>query len=97
METYKFRGFRIPEHMMGGLQRYINQGVEPGDFLFAVLAGKDLVRVCENADQENLHNLPAYASYLYNKMPASAWGSEEKVWAYMARKQAEQRAKNEHD
>lgn len=95
MQSYEFRGFRIPEHMLGGLERYIDHGVEPGSFLMAVLTGQNLVRVCEGADQENLANLAAYGAFLYNKVPSSAWGSEEKVFAYMARKRAERN--NEHD
>ena len=37
------------------------------------------------ADRENLRNLPAYASYLYNEVSADCWGSPGKVreWAKM--------------
>lgn len=75
-------GFYIPERMMGGLRRYIERGVLPGDFLRAVLRN-DLRAACERADDENLRNLPAYVSYLYNKAPSNCWGSPQKVSAWV--------------
>ena len=35
--TYKFREFYIPDRMMGGIQRYINDHIRPGDFLSAII------------------------------------------------------------
>ena len=89
METYEYRGFYIPERMMIDLDNYLKYGIEPGDFLLSVLCNRGLIDVMDRADNENLANLPAYGAYLYNKVPSAAWGSEEKVVAWMARKQAE--------
>jgi hypothetical protein len=88
IEPYVYRDFYIPAHMMEGLDRYIKYGIEPGSFLLSVLKAQSLIDVMGNADDENLHNLPAYGAYLYNKMPSAAWGSEEKVYAWMAKKQS---------
>ena len=78
LEVYKFREFYIPPRMMEGLQRYINSHIKPGSFLLSVLCN-DLAEAVMNADDENLGNIPAYVSYLYNKTPRTCWGSEEKV------------------
>lgn len=82
METYRFREFYIPDRMMGGLQRYLEHGIAPGDFLSAILSN-DLYKACSHADTENIQNLPAYVGYLYNEVPQSAWGSPEVVKEWM--------------
>ena len=84
-DIYKFRQFYIPERMMGGLLRYINNRIPPGDFLSAVLCN-DLREACGMADDENLENIPAYIGYLYNEAPAPCWGSREKVQAWLEAK-----------
>ena len=79
METessYTFRKFYIPSRMMGGIKRYIDHGVVPGDFLQAVICN-DLQEACGRADEENLRNIPAYIGYFYNEAPAGCWGSKE--------------------
>lgn len=83
--AYTFRGFTIPERMMGGLERWIKFGIKPGNFLTAVLEN-DLKSAVAHADDENLQNLPAYVGYLYNEAPGDCWGSKEKVAAYAERK-----------
>lgn len=82
MGEYSYRSFYIPERMMDGLVRFIQQGIEPGSFLLAVLSN-DLVGACGQADEENLMNLPAYVAYLYNEVPSRCWGSPEKVQAWI--------------
>ena len=79
--AYEFNGFHIPDYMMGGLRRWIELGIEPGDFLHAVLTN-DLRRAVERADSANMRNLPAYVAYLYNNAPSQCWGSPEKVAAW---------------
>jgi hypothetical protein len=74
--------------MMGGLTRYIEEGIPPGDFLTAVLCN-DLMDAIGKADSENIRNLPAYAAYLYNKAPIGSYGSRKAFKAHMARKAAE--------
>ena len=76
--SYKFREFYIPERMMPGIERYVQDRVMPGSFLQAVISN-DLRLACANADEENLRNLPAYIAYLYNETPSGCWGSQEKM------------------
>lgn len=80
--SYEFRGFYIPDYMQEGIDRWVNHGILPGDFLTAVLTN-NLFEAVARADEENLHNLPAYVGYFYNEVPGSCWGSIEKVKSWM--------------
>ena len=88
---YTFRNFYIPERMMGGLLRYIEEGIEPGHFLSAVIMN-DLSAAVGRADEENVKNLPAYVGYLYNEAPAGCWGSKKKFEDWMKKKAEERNA-----
>jgi hypothetical protein len=55
--------------------------VVPGEFLQAVLAN-DLKDACGRADSTNVHLLPVYVTFLYNKAPAACWGSREAIVAW---------------
>ena len=77
-DTYRFRQFYIPDRMLGGLTRYVEHGIEPGDFLTAVISN-DLVESVMLADDENLANIPAYAAWLYSQAPIGCWGSPENM------------------
>jgi len=81
--TYRFRDFVIRDFMMGGLIRYIEEHIEPGDFLMAVLEN-NLSEACGRADDDNIENLPAFCAFLYNEAPAACHGSPEKVSAWLA-------------
>ena len=76
-------GERIPEHMIGGVLRYFNDHVEPGDFLCAMLAN-NFMEACVRADDKNLAALPAWAALLYNEAPTDSYGSPEKVKAWLS-------------
>ena len=75
---YKFNNFYIPERMMGGIKRYIENGIVPGNFLKAVIQN-NLSEAIGQADVENLKNIPAYIGYFYNETPLSCWGSKKKM------------------
>jgi hypothetical protein len=90
--AYQFNGFYIPDRMMGALQRYVEFGAVPGDFLCAVIEN-DLSKAVGMADSENARNLPAYVGYLYNEAPAPCWGSPAKLVAWVEAKAAELAAK----
>jgi len=79
---YTFQNFYIPDRMMPGIRRYIEDHIPPGHFLQAVICNK-LKEAVMLADDENIRNLPAYASYFYNKAPIECWGSEEKMKAWI--------------
>lgn len=73
---------RLPEHMQDGARRYIEEGYRPGSFLMSVLCN-NFVRVVESADMQNSAVLRIWAQWLHNDIPMSAWGSSEKVEAWM--------------
>lgn len=73
----------IPEHMRSGLALYIEQGVEPGSFLTAVLCN-ELVGAYGAADMVNSHCMRAWAEFMYCHMPGATWGNEEIVQGWMA-------------
>ena len=81
-EDHHFNEYEIPPYMRGGLDRYINDRIQPGHFLTAVLENK-LVEALGHADSTNIRNLPAYVSFLYNHVPSSCWGSPVKVEAWL--------------
>ena len=81
-DTYRFRDWYIPQRMMDAIDRYINQGIQPGHFLTGVICN-DLKEAISRADDENMANLPAYVCYFYNEAPSACWGSEEKMKAWL--------------
>ena len=82
MLNYSFRCWYIPERMMDGLERWRDYGISPGHFLTAILEN-NLMEALHCADDENLHNIPAYGAYLYNELPVGSHGSPEIVRAWM--------------
>ena len=83
-DTYRWAGFYIPSRMMGAIERYVNQGIPPGDFLTAVICN-DLYEAVGRADEENMANLPAYVHFFYNETPGQCSGSREKMVAWMGK------------
>ena len=73
----------IPEHMIGGLRRYIENGIPPGHFLTAVLCN-DLRGAVDRADDTNRRRLADYVIFLYNYVPSQCWGSPEKFEVWIA-------------
>lgn len=71
----------IPDYMIGGIDRWIDHGIPPGDFLMAVLCN-NLKEAVARADDVNVKLLPAYVSFFYNDAPSECWGSPEKVLAW---------------
>lgn len=71
---YKVRDFSIPDYMAGGIKRYIEDGIPPGDFLSAIITN-DLRTAVFHADDYNIRNIPAYIFYFYNEVPSTCWGS----------------------
>lgn len=72
----------IPEHMRGGLRLYIEEGIEPGSFLTAVLCN-DLRGAVGKADHINIHRIVEWMQFLYNHAPAGCWGSKENYEAWI--------------
>lgn len=81
-KPYQFRGMVARVEMVVALERYVQMRLPVGGFLTALLAN-DLKEACGRADDNNLHNLPALVAYCYNHIPAHAWGSYERVAAWL--------------
>ena len=78
----------LPEHMRGGMKRYLEHGIMPGDFLTAVLRN-DLMEAMGRADETNLYALPSYGRFLYYYAPRGSYGSPENVKAWVEARAAD--------
>ena len=77
-----FEGYDdIPAHTQGALSRWVEHGYWPGSFLTAVLCN-DLMGAVGSADAHNIRALKAISTFVYNRIPADAWGSAEKMRVY---------------
>lgn len=76
-----FEGYNIPIHTQGALSRYVEEGYMPGGFLTAVLCN-DLMGAIARADGENIHAIKEICMFVYNRIPADAWGNAEKMRTY---------------
>jgi hypothetical protein len=77
----KMYEYGIPEYMHGGLIRYFENRLPPGDFLQAVLSN-DLFEAFARADEINTYAMKAYVVWLVNQVPgrgSGIWGSREAV------------------
>ena len=91
-EFYRWREWYIPERMGGGIRRYVDHGIQPGDFLTAVIQN-NLHESVGSADDENRKNLPAYVSYFHQECPRICWGSPDRMSLWMERKRKEREKK----
>jgi hypothetical protein len=81
--TARFEGdyAAIPERMREGIIRWVDEGIRPGNFLWAVVRN-DLAATCAAADDENRALIPLYTRWFYWEAPAGCCGSPEnaKSW-----------------
>ena len=71
----------LPEGLQGGMQRYVEDGIQAGHFLTAVLSN-DLLGAVSRADSTNIKLIPEIVRWIYNEAPSSCWGNVEKVQAW---------------
>ena len=69
---------RLPDHMQDGARLYVEDGIEPGDFMFAVLCN-DLIGAFGRADSINANSMRDWANWMFNEAPMGCWGSAAKV------------------
>lgn len=69
---------KCPQWAALSIQRWVDYGITPGDFLTAVL-NNDLREAIFRADENSLENITHIVAYLYNCVPSVCWGSIEKV------------------
>ncbi len=72
----------LPVHMRNSAQAYVEHGHLSGSFLTAVLEN-NLVEALGQADEINRELIFQWGIWLYNYCPAPAWGSKEKVAAWI--------------
>jgi len=73
----------IPRDIKQQIDNYIDNGIPPADFLYAVLIN-DLRQVAGRADIINRIHLYDIIVYLEKFMPNMAWGSAERVEKWLA-------------
>lgn len=78
----------IPDRTLKTLEKYVKDGIPTGDFLFAVLTN-NLTNAVLRADEGNLAAIREIMLYVYNEVPSEAWGTEEKVKAWLKKKAKE--------
>ena len=76
----------IPAHMMTAIEDYVENGIEPGSFLTAVICN-DLRGAVGHADAENKGLLGEYVQYFHNEAPGACWGSKARMDAWIAERQ----------
>ena len=69
---------RLPEHIRGGVKRYIEDKIPPGDFLTAVICN-NLKESFGRADETNIAHMFDIVSFFYNEAPSGCWGSKKKM------------------
>ena len=79
---YFDRQYIIRAEMVEALRNYAEKRVPLGGFLRAVVTN-DFKEACGRADSQNVYNLPAFATYMYNEMPAPSQGSLEAYHAWI--------------
>lgn len=72
----------VPQHTQDALARYVEDRLEPGGFLQAVLTN-DLFRAVSRADIVNQQRLPAIVRFIYNRCPMGCHGSQEAYEAWL--------------
>lgn len=78
---------RLPEHMRASAQEWVQRGrPHPqllGSFFRSVLLN-DLSQAAAHADTVNQRALYHWACWLWNDVPALAWGSEQRLLEWWA-------------
>jgi hypothetical protein len=72
----------IPEAVLDGLYRYVEDRVSPGPFLRAVLSNQ-LTEAIVLADASSEQNLKALVLFIRNHIPTGCHGSETKFQAWL--------------
>ena len=79
---------KLPSHIQKGVQRYIEHGVKPGDFLTAVICN-DLKESFARADETNIERMFDIVSFFYNEAPLWCWGSPERMKNWIENKKSD--------
>lgn len=72
------------DYMAGAVQCYIENGLEPGSFMRALLCN-DLRGAIARADGMNIARIPHWVVWMENNLPGAAWGSAQNYENWIAR------------
>lgn len=75
----------VPEHLRGGIVRFIEQGIDPGNGLRHILENGLLSEIIPYLDEISEGHLGSIYRFLYNGVGSPAWGSRDKVKAWIER------------
>ncbi len=83
----------VPENLRGGIQRWIDLGIRPGDCLCAFLTN-NLVGVVNRADPSITPHIASIVRWLACYAPMGCWGSEARMdeWKQQLNKAAAESA-----
>lgn len=81
-----FDNYGLPEYMWSDVELYLIYGAKPGGFLLSVLENAPFTEVIARADDKNKKMLQEWAWFVYNSIPAGAWGNPGFVAEWMASK-----------
>ena len=87
-DEFRFQGRAVPEQMRSGITLYVEKNIEPGSCLMAILEN-DLRGAVAQADDDVMWSLPVIVAYLYNEIPGGAWGSKQRVAAWLDAREVE--------
>ena len=87
-EGYQSGRFQILAPTMSVIKNYIEYGYQPGSFLTAIICN-DLKETVNQADDQNIKNIPAFVIFLCNNAPTGCWGSAEKMKVWIQKKKEE--------
>ena len=71
----------VPNHLASGFALYLVCGIRPGGYCLAVLEN-NLREAYAMGDEASLAGQRKTVTWLWNEVPASCWGSPEKVAAW---------------
>ncbi len=74
----------LPSNTKASIDRYANDKVPTGGFLYAVLTN-DLFEAVGRADHVNINCLPDICEYIYNNIPYNSWGSVDAVKKWLGK------------
>jgi hypothetical protein len=73
----------VPDEWKQVLYNYLVHGFEPGGFFTSLLANDALGAISRSHPANDIQSLKSLASWIVNSAPREAWGSYEKVDAWL--------------
>ena len=86
---HSFDQWHVPQEYSQHVYNYLVNGFDPGSFYTAVLANDFMSAVLRSHTGRQIDTLKGLAGWIYNTMPAAAWGSYDRVrtWLNMSDEQ----------